>query len=104
MIDYKQNIIPLPDDRYNLDNFMKLKPIQYSPKEGYGDINSKEIGFIAEDADDLNLYELVAYNADKTECKYFYYEKLTSFIVKIVQQQQKKIEELEAKINSLSKG
>ena len=101
---YKQNIVPLPDDRYNIDNFMKLKPIQYTAKEGYGDVNWKQIGFTAENADEIGLPELVAYNKDKDKCEYFYYERLTSFMVKIMQEQQKKIEELEDKINSMNQN
>ena len=99
----KENIVPLPDDRYNIENFMKLKPIQYTPKENFGDSN-KNIGFIAEEVDEIGLNEVVCYNKDKTECISIYYERLTSFIVKIVQEQQKKIEELEAKINSMNQN
>ena len=100
---YKENIVSLPDDRYTIENFMKLNPIQYNSKENYGDINIKQIGFTAENAKELGLDELVAFNADKTECNYFYYERLTSYIVKIVQLQQKKIEELETELNSIKK-
>ena len=102
------NITPsikaLPDDRYNIDNFMKLKPIQYTAKEEYGDVNWKQIGFTAENADEIGLPELVAYNKDKDKCEYFYYERLTSFMVKIMQEQQKKIEELEDKINIMNQN
>jgi len=99
----KENIVPLPDDRYNIENFMKLKPIQYTPKENFGDSN-KNIGFIAEEVDEIGLNEVVCYNKDKTECISIYYERLTSFIVKIMQEQQKKIEELEDKINSMNQN
>jgi cytoskeletal protein CcmA (bactofilin family)/uncharacterized protein (DUF736 family) len=100
----KQNIVPLPDNRYNIQNFMKIQPIQYTPKEGFGDINHKNIGFIAEELHEIGLSELVAYNRNN-ECVSLFYDRFTSFIVKIAQDQQKKIEELEERINKLeSKG
>jgi len=97
-IKYKENILPLEEDRYNIENFMKLKPIQYTNKQS----KITELGFIAEDFDELGLKELVYYKDNDIE--YLYYERLTSFIVKIVQEQQKKIEELEDKISSMNQN
>jgi len=97
-IKYKENILPLEEDRYNSQNFMKLKPIQYNHKKS----TTTQLGFIAEDFDELGLKELVYYV--NNDCEYVYYERLTSFIVKIVQEQQKKIEELENKINSMNQN
>jgi hypothetical protein len=77
---------------------MKLKPIQYNQKKS----TTTQLGFIAEDFDELGLKELVCYV--NNDCEYFYYERLTSFIVKIMQEQQKKIEELEDKINSMNQN
>jgi len=87
-IKYKENLIPLPDDRYNIDTFMKMKPVLYTVK----DIISKKqfIGFIAEDLDNLKLNEFVAYKNDEPES--LYYDKITVFLTKIVQEQQRKID------------
>jgi hypothetical protein len=68
---------------------MKLNPVIYNVK---GIPEKKKIGFIAENAADLLLDELVVYNGDN-EIEYFNYDQMTSFITKIVQDQQKQIED-----------
>ena len=97
-IKYKENVLPLEEDRYNTQNFMKLKPIKYNKKNS----TKTEVGFIAEDFHELGLNELVYYVGNETE--YLYYERLSSFIVKIVQEQQKKIEEFKDKISSMNQN
>lgn len=85
---YKENIISLNNNIYNLDTFMKMKPVLYTVKN-LSDIH-QFIGFIAEDLHDLNLKELVSYKNDLPEA--VHYERTCCFITKIVQEQQKVID------------
>ena len=95
---YKENIISLPEDRYNTETFEKLRPVQFNYIKDEKKI--KWIGFIAEEFDELNLNELVVYNKegqpDSIHC-----ENTTSFIVKIVQEQQKQIKSQQLEIDGL---
>jgi hypothetical protein len=94
---YKDNIRLLSDEIYNLSNFMKLKPVYYTGKND----NKPCIGFIAEDIAELGLNELVVRGGKDNEPESFHYHKLTSFITKIVQQQQKQLESQQQEIDAL---
>jgi hypothetical protein len=93
-IRFKKNIIELPSNIYNLNTFMKMKPILYAVKaETETDNPNKKspfAGFIAEELDELGFTEFVCYvdNAPYS----IYYERLNVFTTKIVQEQQKIID------------
>jgi hypothetical protein len=67
---------------------MKMKPVLYTLKNSSS--TKQSIGFIAEDLHDLNLKEFVCYINDEPEA--LKYERITCFITKIVQEQQKVID------------
>lgn len=95
-IKLKENIRPLEDDI--LDKVLQLKPTRFTLKN---DIDKKEqIGFIAQEVEEVFPEFVVSLtDKDKEETKYLDYMKLTSILCKAIQEQQKKIEELEAKIS-----
>jgi hypothetical protein len=95
---YKENIISLPEDRYNTETFEKLRPVQFNYIKDEPHI--KRIGFIAEEFNELNLNELVIYNKEGQPDS-IHYENTTSFIVKIVQEQQKQIKSQQLEIDGL---
>jgi hypothetical protein len=105
----KKNIVYIHnnDNLYNVNNFMKLKPAYYNPKENeyITNINLPRcLGFIAEDIAELKLNELVDFeNNDITsDPRSLYYDRFTVFLVKIVQEQQTKIETMDDTINTLN--
>jgi len=100
----KQNIISISenDHMYNMNNFMKLRPIFYNPKEGCGNTSNRYIGFIAEEINDLGFEELVQFNGDaKEKIMGISYDRITVYLVKIIQEQQQTISQLENKMNNI---
>lgn len=91
----KENIRPLEDD--TLNKVLQLKPTRFTLKS---DKDKKEqIGFIAQEVEEVFPEFVVSLtDKDKEETKYLDYMKLTSILCKAIQEQQKKIEELESKI------
>lgn len=100
-ISIKENVTPLSEDRYNMNNFLQIKPILYN----FINDASKErkVGFIAENFHELNFNELVYYDDkdDKNKPTGINYLFITPFIVKIVQEQQQQIESQQSQINAL---
>jgi hypothetical protein len=94
---YKDDIVSLPDDRYNLETFMKLKPVQFVYKTNP---SIKHIGFIAEEFDELQLDEITVYMDNKLES--LDYSRIPIFLTKIVQEQQTKIDDLTSKLQALT--
>ena len=95
---YKDDIVSLPDDRYNLETFMKLKPVQFVYKDSR---TVKHIGFIAEELDALKLDEIVFRRDGVVES--LDYTRIPIFLTKIVQEQQTKIEAQQAQIDDLTR-
>ena len=91
---YKECIIPLSTQ---LENIKSLKPVQFTWKED----GREDYGFIAEDVEKV-LPKLVAYEEDG-EISGVQYSKITSVLVKALQEQQEQIEELRKEINKLKK-
>ena len=79
---------------------MKLKPISYRSNPGMADENVAQVGLIAEDLHDVSLHELVIYN-EKGECENIHYDRVSPFIIKMVQEQQKEIAELKSLVQQL---
>jgi hypothetical protein len=97
---YKYNIQPLESNSvYTLENFMKLEPVIFDCLFNEKETGEKSIGIIAEDVFDIGLTELVAFREGVVDG--IHYTKLPIFIIKIVKEQQIKIEEQQNTINSL---
>ena len=92
----KENIRPLEDD--TLNKVLQLKPTRFTLKND--ESKKEQIGFIAQEVEEVFPEFVVSLiDKDKEETKYLDYMKLTSILCKAIQEQQKKIEELEAKIS-----
>jgi hypothetical protein len=100
-ITIKENVTPLSEDRYNMNNFLQIKPVLYNFISD--EKKEKKLGFIAENFHELNFHELVFYNNenDKNKPTGIDYLLITPFIVKIVQEQQTQIESQQRQINYL---
>ena len=92
---YKENIISLQDQ---LDNIKKLKPVEFEWK----DTKKKDFGLIAEDVEKIYPY-LVEYDDDK-ELTGVKYSKLTSVLVKAIQEQQEQIDKLKTEVELLKQN
>jgi hypothetical protein len=92
-IKYKKNV---QDYTKGLAEVMQLRPVSY---EGKGDIDIDKhfAGLIAEEVHDLGLTEFVQYAEDGTPDA-LAYSNMVSLLVKAIQEQQKQIDELKAKI------
>ena len=88
----KENINPL---NVGLEELLKLKPVSYTAK---GD-KKEHIGLIAEDVFEVEprLVVLDEGGLPKT----IHYEELSALVIKAMQEQQKKIQELEQRIEVL---
>lgn len=85
---------------FDKDTLLKLEPKKYKmkiEKELYGDKAIDNIGFIAEQAEELGLKFL--YQVDKQGIPdYFAYDKLPIYLFAIIKEQESRIKALEAKI------
>ncbi|MEH2241459.1 tail fiber domain-containing protein [Nostoc sp.] len=95
---YKQNIAPLEDDFQKL---LSLQPKQYQMKEGYGDPNTWDFGYLAEDLDKIGLKSLVIYN-QSGQPDGIQYKKMCIYLNEVVKSQQSSMERLEEKVNELN--
>lgn len=104
----KMNIEPIS---YGLEEIMKLKPVSYNWKNSYE--TSPKLGFIAQDLlpvlpEVVKTHNWETSEEDESPHKVelerlgVYYSDLIPVLVKGIQQQQEKIEELEAKIEKQS--
>jgi hypothetical protein len=96
----KTNITPMPSDRF-LDAVMKLEPKWAAYKEAPDDIRAM---VIAEEAHDLGLTNLVGYEdggKNLGEPTGFDYDGLTVVLLKIIQNQDKRIENQDKRIAAL---
>ena len=92
----KDNITPLENG--TLEKVLQLNPVSFTLKS---DKDKKErIGFIAQEVEELfPQYVTVSIGDDNEETRYLDYSQMVSVLCKAIQEQQKKIEALEAKIN-----
>ena len=86
---YKENIVSLQDQ---LDNIKKLEPVEFEWKE----TKKKDIGLIAEDVE--KVYPHLVEHDDNGDLMGVKYSKITSLLIKAVQEQQQQIEELKKEI------
>lgn len=93
-IRYKTNVKNLSDNC--IENLLKLRPIEFQCKS-----NGKQcIGFIAEEVD-VFLPELVIRDAATNIIESVDYQYLVAPLLKLVQKQQKTIDELVLKVDTL---
>ena len=89
---YKENIAPLADD---FEKLLSAEPKSYTMK---GDTERRrEIGYIAEDIDELGLTSLVHYTEDGLPDA-LKYEKMVLYLVEIAKSQKAEIESLNHKL------
>jgi hypothetical protein len=90
---YKDKIQPFKDDFYKI--------LQLSPKSFvYKGANRREIGYIAEDLDDIGLKDLLYYNKDK-QPESIHYDKIPLYLLEIVKVQQKELADLKKELAEL---
>ena len=70
-----------------------VKTFKYLPE--IDEKQEQQYGFIAEEAEALNLLPLVLYN-EKSQVDYFAYEKLPIFLLQLAQEQEARIKALES--------
>jgi hypothetical protein len=92
---YKENVKPLDSQ---LDNISKLNPVEFDWKKD----NRHDIGFIAEEVQ--KVYPDLVSESSEGRIEGINYSKLTSVLIKAIQEQQEQINNLQAQINSLSVG
>ena len=92
---YKENIISLQDQ---LDNLKKLEPVEFEWKE----TKKKDIGLIAEDVE--KIYPHLVEHDDNGDLMGVKYSKLTSVLIKALQEQQEQIDELKAEVKLLKQN
>ena len=89
---HKENITPLENQ---VEKVKELKPVQFSWKSD----GKTDIGFIAEEVEKV-YPELVSYE-ENGELHGVHYSKLTTVLVKAVQQQQEQIDKLKEEVKLL---
>jgi len=99
----KENIAP-----YEFDTaaFIAVNPVTFNYKDGVfsnpGESDITQLGFILEDFEQAGLGEHLVIPANEIDqYKGLRYDKLYMFLHKVVQEQQQKIQELEARITTL---
>ncbi len=93
---YKKDILPLNAD---INKFMKLQPVSFKWNEKSATENKADYGLIAEDIEKIDP-ALAVYN-DKGEVEGVDYQKINVMLLKVVQDQQRKIEDLEKRLKKL---
>lgn len=93
-IRFKHNVVPI---KTSLDKILALKPVEYDRKSD----NKHEYGLIAEEVQKVDP-NLVIFEADgKTPRSVKYEQFITTLSVKAIQEQQKQIDTLTARLNEL---
>ena len=95
---YKRNIMRLEDD---FQKILSLEPKAYQMKEGHGNEDEWQFGYIAEELDQVGLKSLVVYD------KYgrpdgIQYKKMCIYLNEVLKNQQNYLERLENKVNELN--
>lgn len=98
-IRYKEDIY---DANIDAKTVLKLRVVNFKYKKDYLGDQEQTIqhGLIAEEVADLGLSPLIIYD-DNNEPNAVHYDKIPLFLIKVAQEQQLKIEELEARIQAL---
>ena len=92
---YKENIVSLQDQ---LENIKKLEPVEFEWKE----TKKKDIGLIAEDVE--KIYPQLVEHDDNGDVMGVKYSKITSLLVKAIQEQQEQIDQLKIEVKNLKQN
>ena len=92
---YKENIVSLQDQ---LENIKKLEPVEFEWKK----TKKKDIGLIAEDVE--KVYPQLVEHDDNGDLMGVKYSKITSLLIKAVQEQQEQIDQLKIEIELLKQN
>ena len=95
---YKQNIMPLEDD---FQKILTLEPKAYQMKEGYGNEDEWQFGYLAEELDQIGLKSLVVYDKSGRPDG-IQYKKMCIYLNEVLKNQQNYLERLENKVNELN--
>jgi hypothetical protein len=95
---FKKDIAPLSVD---MKKFMSLQPVSFKWNEKSASEGKADNGLIAEEVEKIDP-ALAVYN-DKGEIEGVDYQKINIMLLKVVQDQEKKIEELEKRIGKLER-
>ncbi len=93
----KKEIITIPDA---LDKVMKLRGVNYKWKDSKKD-QSLQMGFVAQEVEKV-VPEVIHTSNDSMQTKAVEYQYLVGLLVEAVKEQQKQIESLEKKVNSIA--
>jgi len=93
---YKKDIKSLSPD---VSKFMELNPVSFVWNEKSATENKSDYGLIAEEVEKIDPV-LAVYNKDNS-IEGVDYHKVNIMLLKVVQDQQKKIEDLEKRLNKL---
>ncbi|MDD3045907.1 MAG: tail fiber domain-containing protein, partial [Candidatus Delongbacteria bacterium] len=96
---YKKDIAPLSVD---MNKFMSLQPVSFKWNEMSASEGKADYGLIAEEVEKVDP-DLAQYN-EKGEIEGVDYQKINIMLLKVVQEQEKKIEELEKRMNKLERN
>jgi hypothetical protein len=96
---YKRDIESLA---VNKDKFMKLQPVSFIWNEKSASEGKQDYGLIAEEVEEID--PALAMYSEKGEIEGVDYQKINIMLLKIVQEQQKKMEELERRLSEVEKG
>lgn len=89
---HKEQIIPLGSQ---LNKIAKLNPVEFVWKTN----GIKDVGLIAEEVDEI--YSELVSREDNGEIHGVHYSKLTTILIKAIQEQQKQIDTLTAEVDKL---
>lgn len=92
---YKTDLRPLSQEK--VDAAMSLKPRLYKSLCNSDDKDQDHLGFIADEADEAGLSELVQYNDETGEVESFAYDRMTVIHQSVLQDLLARIEALESK-------
>jgi hypothetical protein len=90
----------ISDYLINEDSLLSLTLKSFKFKEEYDEDQAQQYGFIAEEAEELGLTELIQYDSEGL-VDYFDYARLPVFLLQVAKTQRNKILELESRLDAL---
>ncbi len=97
---YKKNITPLECDYRKI---LELTPKKFQMKEGHGDPDKWDIGYIAEELHEIGLTSLVIYDPQLLIPDAIKYKKMCIYLTEVVKEHDKTIQALQNRIDTLEK-
>ena len=94
---YKRNIMRLEDD---FQKILSLEPKVYQMREGHGNEDCWQFGYLAEELDAIGLRNLVVYD-HSGQPDAIQYKKMCIYLNEVVKSQQSYLEQLDNRVNEL---